>query len=269
MNDQASIFDYIRLPVSVENPIRLIEMFGGVGSQAMALRNLGADFEHYRLIEFDKYPVASYNAIHGTNFIPTDIRDVHAEDLGIVEKDKYTYILTYSFPCQDLSVAGKQRGMAKGSGTRSGLLWEVERILNECTELPQILLMENVNAVHNDQNIEHFKQWINALEKLGYTNYWQDMNAADYGVAQHRERTFMVSLLEERNFKFPVPIDIRYSMADYLEDTVDEKYYVKTEKAMKLIKDLQERGQLDDVSNTVRGGRGSTDRHQLDLTLSK
>jgi DNA (cytosine-5)-methyltransferase 1 len=270
MNDQASIFDYIRLPVSVENPIRLIEMFGGVGSQAMALRNLGADFEHYRLIEFDKYPVASYNAIHGTNFIPTDIRDVHAEDLGIVEKDKYTYILTYSFPCQDLSVAGKQRGMAKGSGTRSGLLWEVERILNECTELPQILLMENVNAVHNDQNIEHFKQWINALEKLGYTNYWQDMNAADYGVAQHRERTFMVSLLEERNFKFPVPIDIRYSMADYLEDTVDEKYYVKTEKAMKLIKDLQERGQLDDVSNTVRGGdRGSTDRHQWDLTLSK
>lgn len=255
MNDQASIFDYIRLPVSVENPIRLIEMFGGVGSQAMALRNLGADFEHYRLIEFDKYPVASYNAIHGTNFIPTDIRDVHAEDLGIVEKDKYTYILTYSFPCQDLSVAGKQRGMAKGSGTRSGLLWEVERILNECTELPQILLMENVNAVHNDQNIEHFKQWINALEKLGYTNYWQDMNAADYGVAQHRERTFMVSLLEERNFKFPVPIDIRYSMADYLEDTVDEKYYVKTEKAMKLIKDLQERGQLDDVSNTVRGQR--------------
>ena len=254
MNDQASIFDYIRLPVSVENPIRLIEMFGGVGSQAMALRNLGAEFEHYRLIEFDKYPVASYNAIHGTHFTPTDIRDVHAEDLGIVEKNKYTYILTYSFPCQDLSVAGKQKGMAKGSGTRSGLLWEVERILNECTELPQILLMENVNAVHNDQNIEHFKQWMDALESLGYTSYWQDMNAADYGVAQHRERTFMVSLLEEQNFKFPVPIDIRYSMADYLEETVDEKYYVKSEKAMKLIKDLQERGQLDEVSNTVRGG---------------
>ena len=134
--------------------------------------------------------------------------------------------------------------MAKGSGTRSGLLWEVERILNECEELPQILLMENVNAVHNSQNEKHFDQWINALERLGYRNYWQDMNAADYGIAQHRERTFMVSLLGNYNFKFPKTINLRYSMADYLEDIVDEKYYINSEKALNLIQELVDNGTL-------------------------
>ena len=132
---QLTINDLFKRPLSIDKPIRLIELFGGVGSQAMALRNIGANFEHYKLVEFDKYPVASYNAIHGTNFEPLDIRNVHGEDLEIIDTKKYTYILTYSFPCQDLSLAGKQRGMTKGTGTRSGLLWEVERLLTECYHL--------------------------------------------------------------------------------------------------------------------------------------
>ena len=94
--------------------IRLIELFAGIGSQAMALRDIGADFEHYRVVEFDKYAIKSYNAIHGTNFEPMDIRDINGEDLGIVDTDAHTYILTYSFPCQDLSLCGKQQGMPKG-----------------------------------------------------------------------------------------------------------------------------------------------------------
>ena len=122
----------------------------------MALSKLGVNFEHYRLVEFDKYPVASYNAIHGTNFTPTDITKIHGEDLEIVDTDKYCYLMTYSFPCQDLSVAGKQQGMSKGSGTRSGLLWEVERLLNETEHLPQLLLMENVPQVHGTKNLADF-----------------------------------------------------------------------------------------------------------------
>lgn len=106
MNEQLSIFDLTMPYISVDKPIRLIELFSGVGSQAMALRDLGADFEHYRSVEFDEHAVRSYNAIHGTNFPVTDIRDVHGEDLGIVDKDTFTYLLTYSFPCQDLSAAG-------------------------------------------------------------------------------------------------------------------------------------------------------------------
>src|SRR5699024_6693902 len=128
----------------LDKPIRLIELFAGVGSQAMALRNIGADFEHYKAIEFDKFAIASYNTIHGTDFETTDITEVKGKDLSITDTSIYIYILTNSFPCQDLSLAGNREGMAKGSGTRSGLLWEVERLLNEVEELPQVLLMENV-----------------------------------------------------------------------------------------------------------------------------
>ena len=212
----------------------------------MAMERLGVNFEHYRAIEFDKYAMASYNAVHGTNFEPTDICTVKGDDLGIVDKEYFTYLLTYSFPCTDLSIAGKQAGMEKGSGTRSGLLWEVERLLNECDELPDVLVMENVTEVHGYKNISHFNDWCSFLESKGYTNYCEDLNAADYGVAQHRERTFMVSILGNYNYKFPTAIPLNKVMADYLEDEVDEKYYIKSQKAYDLIMKLVDEGTLPD-----------------------
>ena len=133
----------------------------------MALRDLGADFEHYRAVELDRFAIRSYNAIHGTNFRTSDITKLSGRDLGIVDTGSYCYIMTYSFPCQDLSVAGKQKGMEKGSGTRSGLLWEVERLLNEVENLPQVLLMENVTQVHGEKNAADFQKWISFLEKKG------------------------------------------------------------------------------------------------------
>ena len=153
MYDQLNIFDITLPDFKIDKPIRLIELFAGIGSQAMALRDLGADFEHYRAVELDRFAIRSYNAIHGTNFRTSDITKLSGRDLGIVDTGSYCYIMTYSFPCQDLSVAGKQKGMAKGGGTRSGLLWEVERLLNECGELPQVLLMENVPQVHSKTNM--------------------------------------------------------------------------------------------------------------------
>ena len=95
---QMTIFDFIDKPSKINKPIRLIELFAGVGSQAMALRNIGANFEHHRVVEFDKYAMASYNSIHGTNFETSDIRQVRGGDLGITNTDQYTYIMTYSFP---------------------------------------------------------------------------------------------------------------------------------------------------------------------------
>lgn len=237
---QLDIFDMTRHTFQIGKPIRLIELFAGVGSQAMALRDLGADFEYYRVVEFDRFAVASYNAIHGTGFETTDIRNISGADLGICDTREYCYIMTYSFPCQDLSVAGKQKGMAKGSGTRSGLLWEVERLLNECSELPQVLLMENVPQVHSKANMSDFQKWIDFLESRGYSNYWKDLNAKDYGVAQNRLRTFVVSLLGEWNYKFPQPIPLERKLKDYLQDEVDEKYYINSEKAQKLIQTLIE-----------------------------
>lgn len=238
----------------INKPIRLIELFAGVGCQAQALKNLGVDFEHYRAVEFDKYPVASYNAIHGTNFAVADICDTHAEDLGIVDKETYQYLMTYSFPCQDLSNAGKGAGMKRNSGTRSGLLWEVERLLKECAEcgeLPDILLMENVPQVHGKKNLDDFNEWLSVLESLGYRNFWKDLNAKDYGVAQNRNRCFCVSILggTTGDYEFPEPVELTKVMADYLDEVVDERYYINNERAEKLIAQLIERGELEAFEN--------------------
>lgn len=245
---QLTINDLFKRPLSIDKPIRLIELFGGVGSQAMALRNIGANFEHYKLVEFDKYPVTSYNAIHGTNFEPLDIRNVHGEDLEIIDTKKYTYILTYSFHCQDLSLAGKQRGMTKGTGTRSGLLWEVERLLTECYHLsdrydanygmPQVLVMENVPQVHSKANLPDFEQWCDFLRNMGYESYYQDMNARDYGVAQNRNRCFMVSVLGDYYYKFPKTIPLRGRVKDILDENPEEKCFMISQKAKDLVEEL-------------------------------
>lgn len=239
MSRQLTIFDELCDKFSITKPIRLIELFADYGSQAMALKRAGAKFEHYRVVEFDKYAIKSYNAVHGTDFPAIDITTVHAADLGIVDTSDYCYMMTYSFPCTDLSVAGLQKGMKKGSGTRSGLLWEVERLLKEMNELPQILFMENVTQVHNQQNIEDFKSWLNFLESLGYSNYWKDLNAKDFGVPQNRERCFMISLLGNYVYHFPEPIrGRRTKLKDLLDHNVDERFYLKSEKAEKLIRQL-------------------------------
>ena len=124
--------------------------------------------------------------------------------------------------------------MEKGSGTRSGLLWEVERILKECDELPQVLLMENVIQVHGKKNMEHFKQWIKVLEGLGYSNFWEDLNAKDYGIPQNRNRTFMISILGDYTYEFPKPIELKTKLKDMLDETVDEKYYLSNAQIEKI-----------------------------------
>ena len=219
----------------IDKPIRLIELFAGVGSQAKALQRLGVDFEHWLACEFDPFAVKSYNAIHGTCIQLSDIRDLHKVDLNIIDTDEYCYIMTYSFPCQDLSIAGKQSGMKKGSGTRSGLLWEVERLLDECDELPQVLLMENVPQVHSEDNIGDFNAWLRKLESLGYKNYYKDLNSKDFGVPQNRNRTFCVSILGDYYYEFPDPIPLKLKLKDLLEPTVDEKYYISEKATEKLI----------------------------------
>ena len=251
MNGQMSLFDLTLPMVEVNNRVRLIELFAGYGSQALAMRNLGVEFEHYRVVEFDGPAIKSYNAVHGTDFPTMDICDVHGADLGIVEKDKYTYVCTYSFPCTDISLAGLQRGLAEGSGTRSSLLWEVKRILEELNEmdaLPQILLMENVTAIHSEENLPHYQRWQAFLESLGYSSYGKDLNASDFGVAQNRDRTFLVSILGEYNYNFPYTIDLDYCIEDYFEDLCEEdalRLIVKSDKAKSLLVELDEDGRLE------------------------
>ena len=171
-----------------------------------------------------------YNNIQATHNL-VNIQQVKGKDLEIVDTDKYCYIMTYSFPCQDLSLAGKGKGMSDTS-TRSGMLWEVERILTELEKKPQVLLMENVPQVHGADNVEDFNKWQLRLEELGYKNYWQDLIATDYGIPQTRNRTFMVSILGDYNYTFPKSIPLKLKLKDMLEDNVDEKYYL-SEKMLK------------------------------------
>lgn len=232
------------------NPIRLIELFAGIGSQAKALKNIGVNFEHWRVCEFDKYAILSYNAVHGTNFTTSDITKITADDLNITDTKHFTYLMTYSFPCQDLSNAGLGRGMEKGSGTRSGLLWEVERLLNECTELPQVLLMENVPQVHSKKNIDDFGKWIAFLGSKGYSNYWQDLNAKDYGIPQNRNRCYMVSILGNYSFDFPKPVPLTLKLGDLMDDEVDKRYYLTEERCDRIANWNAQQNPLERVNGT-------------------
>ena len=171
-----------------------------------------------------------YNNCMATHNL-VNIQKCTAEKLEITDTDKYDYILTYSFPCQDLSKAGLQKGMGKGSGTRSGMLWEVERILDELneggqTKLPRILLMENVPDVIGSSAIKDFAKWLGKLESLGYKCYWKVLNAKDFGIPQNRERCFMISILGDYFYGFPQTIPLTYKLVDILETKVDEKFYL-------------------------------------------
>ena len=182
-----------------------------------------------------------FNNIKSTKNM-VNIQQVKGEDLGIVEKDKYEYLFTYSFPCQDLSLAGLRKGMKKGDSTRSGMLWEVERILDECKELntlPNILFMENVPEVIGKNNIKDFQKWIEKLESLGYSNYVECLNSKDYGVPQKRNRCFMISILGEYSYKFPLPFKLKLRRKDLLESNVDEKYYL-SKKNIQYILDMND-----------------------------
>ena len=168
----------------------------------------------------------AYNNIVATHDL-IDISNVKGKDLGDLPKDQVS-ILTYSYPCQSLSLAGKREGM--GEGTRSGLLWQVERILlereREQLNMPNILLLENVPEAIGTGNKDLFSKWQNQLEKMGYSNYVKILNAKDYGIPQNRKRVFMVSILGDYAYSFPHKIKLECHLKDLLEKNVDEKYYL-------------------------------------------
>ena len=200
--------------------LKVIELFAGVGSQAQALKNIGVDFEVVAISEIDKYAISSYSQLHDK---------IHnLGDICNIDKLPKADLWTYSFPCQDLSTAGKQNGIKKG--TRSGLLLEVERLLckaKEDNELPKYLILENVKNLVGKKFKPDFDKWLNKLEELGYTNYWQVLNAKDYGVPQRRERVFVVSILgEHKKYEFPKKKELKLKLKDMLESEVDEKYYL-------------------------------------------
>lgn len=214
--------------------MKVVELFSGVGSQTQALKNIGINHKVVGISDIDKFANKSYVAIHGNTPQLGDITKVKE----LPECD----LLTYSFPCQDISVSGSQKGFSEESNTRSSLLWEVHRLLGKTK--PKYLLLENVKNLIGVKFFQDFQKWLSVLNDLGYVNYWQVLNAKDYGIAQNRERVFVVSIRKDvnevrtplgqqslfggfRTFEFPGKIKTDLRLKDFLEKEVDEKYYLK------------------------------------------
>ena len=323
-HQQMNLFNEGKDYFKITKPIRLIELFSGIGAQAKALEKLGVPFEHWKTCEWAVNSIKSYNAIHIKDFndyskdltkdqliayldgnISTNynepcnvkrqsekwLRDVYnncvathnlmnimkvkGSDLEIKDTENYCYVMTYSFPCQDLSLAGLRKGMETSQadgGTRSGLLWEVERILDELnrerererdvsTHLPQVLLMENVPEVVGTGNVKHFHKWLYKLESLGYTNFVEILNGKDFGIPQNRRRCFMISIQGDFAYDFPFEMKLKHKLKDFLEKKVDEKYYLDDQDLERISNWNAYEKPLENIVEVEGGGKHNANSH--------
>lgn len=202
--------------------MKILELFGGIGACSKALERLGIDYEIADYVEIDKYAVKSFNAIHNTNFEPQDITQW--------DKNIEVDLIMHGSPCQDFSLAGKQAGGDKDSGTRSSLMYETIRIVEKLK--PKYVIWENVKNLLSKKHIHNFNAYLETMENLGYTNYYQVLNAKDYGIPQNRERIFTISILGDEKYTFPKEKELKKLPIDLIEENVDTKYDL-TEKNIK------------------------------------
>lgn len=214
--------------------LRVFTAFSGYDSQCMALQRAGVEFDLVGWSEIDKYAIQAHNALY------PEYSERNYGDIAIINWDNVPDfdLFTYSFPCTDISNAGRQSGLSEGSGTRSSLLWECRKAIEQ--KRPQYLLMENVKALASKKFLPFFLKWQSWLSEQGYTNFAQVMNAKDYGVPQNRERLFMVSILGDAWFTFPDKQRLAKRLRDVLEDNVDEKYFLSD----KLVEWFERRNEL-------------------------
>lgn len=243
--------------------MKLFSLFSGIGGPEKALKRLGIEYELVGYSEIDKYASRSYSAVHEEPEIKNywDITKINEKELPDFD------FMTWGFPCQDISIAGKQAGIREG--TRSGLYYDGLRILKE--KKPKYSLIENVKALTSKKFADTFESILQDLDDAGYNNYWQVLDAKDYGIPQHRERVFIVSIRKDINqeFTFPEKEELRLKLKDLLDDEVDEKYYL-SDRMIKTFSDMTNRNgyirgkcfkphELDDnrVANTIKTTAGS------------
>jgi len=233
--------------------VKILELFGGIGACSKALERIGVDYEIADYVEIDKYAVKSFNAIHGTNFEPQDVTKW--------DKDMQVDLIMHGSPCQDFSVAGKNAGGDKNSGTRSSLMYETLRIVEKL----KYVIWENVKNLLSKKHRHNFDAYIDAMAELGYVSKYQILNAKDYGVPQNRERVFTISCRHDGDsqimgsflaqFNFPEPMPLEHRLKDILEDSVDERYYLSDEQVSKIkLSDFSQKKRLiqdGDTSQTI------------------
>lgn len=243
--------------------MKVLSLFSGIGAFEKALDNLGVSYELAAYCEIDKYASRSYAAIHGVSE-EMNLGDITKVDETALPKD--LDLITYGFPCQDISIAGRQKGLIDEGGkqTRSGLFFEALRIIQETQ--PRVAIAENVKNLTGSKFKEQFALVLRSLEEAGYNNYWQVLNLKDFGIPQNRERVFIVSIrkdIDNGTFTFPTGFPLEKRLKDVLEDEVDEKYYM-SDKAIKGLEEHKRRNaekgngfgyQLrmgDDIAPTIR-----------------
>lgn len=212
--------------------IKVLELFGGIGACSEALKNIGVNYEIADYVEIDKYAVKSFNAIHNTNFEPQDICSWN--------KDIDVDLIMHGSPCQDFSVAGLQAGADENSGTRSSLMYETLRIVEKLN--PKYVIWENVKNVLSKKHKHNFDNYIERLNKLGYTSFYKVLNAKDFGVPQNRERVFTISIRSDvlkEEYHFPEARELKIVLRDVLEDEVDQKYFLSEKVSSTTIETLE------------------------------
>ena len=210
--------------------MKLLSLFSGIGAFEKALDNLGIEYELVNYCEIDKYASLSYSLIHNVSE-SKNLGDITKVDTSKFPKD--IDLVTYGFPCQDISLAGKQQGFQKedGSTTRSGLFFEALRIIEDTK--PRIAIAENVKNLVSKKFNKEFNIVLSSLDKAGYNSYFEVLNSKDFGIPQNRERVFIVSIRKDIDkfnffepFMFPRKQELKLRLKDLLESQVDEKYFL-------------------------------------------
>lgn len=208
--------------------IKMLSLFSGIGAFEKALENLNVEIDLVNYCEIDKYASKGYSLIHN---IPEtmNLGDITKIDTSSLPND--IDLITYGFPCQDISLAGKLKGFEhEGERTRSGLFFEALRIIEDTK--PKFAIAENVKNLTSKKFANEFQIVLESLDEAGYNNYWKVLNAKDFGIPQNRERVFIVSIRKDidHGFEFPTPFPLELRLKDMLEEEVDEKFYLKETK---------------------------------------
>ena len=271
--------------------LNVLSLFSGIGAFEKALERERIPFNLLNYCEIDKYASKSFSAVHNVS------EEKNLVDVTKIDTSKLQNVdlVTYGFPCQDISTAGKQKGFVDehGNSTRSGLFFEALRIIKDIK--PKYAIAENVKALTSKKFTSEFQTVLTSLNDVGYNNYYKVLNAKDYGIPQNRERIFIISIrkdIDDGFFVFPSPVPLRTRLKDLLETNVDERYYLTDDQVKRITtsnymhdkRRIQEKDISDtscardwkdpkcvkvvnsDISKTVRtGGHGSLDKHSWDL----
>lgn len=241
--------------------LKVIELFAGIGAQRKGLERAGIEHEVVAISEIDKYALKVYESLYGNT--------PNLGDISKIEKLPKADMWTYSFPCTDISLSGRMKGLEKGSGTHSSLLWEVQRLLEVSKandELPKYLLLENVKNFISKKFKPYFDEWCRYLESLGYKNFYKVLNGKNYNVPQNRERIFLLSIRNcSKDYVFPNDMPLTKKLGDLLESNVADKYFL-SEKLITCFSSMKNRNGL------IRGlrfrPRGKKDEYAWTITTA-